>query len=103
MEIVSYSAGSSNAVLDRIRSRGLHANPEVVARVSEIVEGVRSGGDEALLHYTRELDGVKLEPRDLRVDHEFLERTATRADSRTLDFFRQALAILRTVHLRQLE
>src|SRR5262249_4457785 len=103
MEIVSYSAGASNAVLDRIRSRGLHANPEVVARVSEIVEGVRSGGDDALLHYTREFDGVKLEPRDLRVDHEFLERTAAGADSRTLDFFRRAIENIRTFHLHQLE
>src|SRR5262249_30994431 len=103
MEIVSYSAGASNAVLDRIRSRGLHANPEVVARVSEIVEGVRSGGDDALLHYTREFDGVRLEPRDLRVDHEFLERTAAGADSRTLDFFRRAIENIRTFHLHQLE
>ena len=66
MEIVIHNAGSANQVLERIRSRSLQMNPDLVARVTHIVESVRSGGDEALIHFTEQFDGVTLDPDKLR-------------------------------------
>lgn len=103
MHIVSYTTRSSCQVLDRIRSRGLQMNSELVARVAEIVEGVRSGGDEALLHYTKLFDGMSLRPEDLRVDPDSLKSVATRADSQTLNAFRRAIDNIRSFHINQLE
>jgi histidinol dehydrogenase len=103
MEIVAYKPNASNAALERIRSRTLQMNPELIARVAEIIEGVRAGGDEALIHYTEKFDGVILQPGEIRVDAEFIKEMAARADARTVDAFRQAIANIRAFHEHQRE
>jgi histidinol dehydrogenase len=103
MEIVTYKANTKNSALERIRSRSLQMNPELVARVTEIVEGVRAGGDEALIHYTEKFDGVALTPATIRVDADFIRQAASRADSHTIDAFRQAIDNVKTFHAHQKE
>jgi histidinol dehydrogenase len=103
MEIVSYKPNTTNAALDRIRSRSLHTHAELIARVAEIVDGVRAGGDEALIHYTEKFDGVTLAPNEIRVAPEFIREAASRADARTVEAFRQAINNIRAFHERQRE
>jgi histidinol dehydrogenase len=103
MEIVTYKANRKNSALRRIQSRALQVNPELVSRVTEIVEGVRAGGDEALIHYTSKFDGVELTPATLRVDPEFIQRSAAKAEARTVAAFRQAIANVKTFHEHQKE
>lgn len=103
MEIVIYKASLKKSALQRIQSRALQMNPELIARVTEIVEGVRAGGDEALIHYTSKFDGVELSAATLRVDQEFIQTAAAKADGRTVEAFRQAIANVRTFHARQKE
>ena len=103
MEIVVYRPDAASPALERIKARSLQMHPGLVAHVTEIVEGVRSGGDEALIHFTREYDGVSLKPSDLRVEAAFLKQAATRADRGTVDAFRKAIANITAFHQRQLE
>src|SRR5215216_2912313 len=103
MEIIDYKTGSRNDALDRIGSRSLQMNAELIARVAEVVEGVRAGGDEALIHYTEKFDGVQLKLNELRVDADFLRSAASRADSRTVEAFRLAIRNVRAFHERQME
>jgi histidinol dehydrogenase len=103
IEIVSYKAEAHCPALQRIRSRSLQLNPELVARVAAIVDAVRSGGDEALIYYTAEYDGVRLSPSEIRVAMESIEATARRADASTVEAFRQAIVNVRVFHDRQLE
>ena len=103
MEVISHKADGSNEQLRRIRSRSLHINSDLIARVSEIVEGVRSGGDEALINYTRRFDGIELKASELRVDTDFIRAQAARADSRVLEAFRQAIKNIRAFHGHQRE
>jgi histidinol dehydrogenase len=103
MEIVSYNPGTRNAALDRISSRSLQMNAELIARVAEVVDGVRAGGDEALIHYTREFDGVSLQSCELRVELDFIQSAARRTDSRTVEAFREAIRNIRAFHERQRE
>ncbi|HEY7544420.1 MAG TPA: histidinol dehydrogenase, partial [Blastocatellia bacterium] len=95
--------GETNAALNRIRSRSLHVNAELIARVAEIVEGVRAGGDEALIHFTKKFDGVALTSSEIRVDPDFLLATAARADACTVEAFRQAISNVRAFHMHQRE
>jgi len=62
-------AGSRRArrYLARLEARGGTAGAPVEARVRRIVAAVRRRGDRALLALTRQLDGVRLAPRQLRV------------------------------------
>jgi histidinol dehydrogenase len=103
MEVVSYKRGVTNEALDRINSRALQMNAEMIARVAEIVDGVRAGGDEALIHYTKKFDGVSLQPGELRVDTDSIRSTARRADSRAVEAFREAIQNIRAFHERQRE
>src|ERR1044071_3604996 len=103
MEIIAYKPNASSAALERIRARTLQMNPDLVARVAEIVEAVRTGGDEALIHYTEKFDGVRLRADEIRVDAEFIRATAARADQRAVEAFRQAIANVRAFHEHQRE
>jgi histidinol dehydrogenase len=103
MEIVNYKSDATNAALDRIRSRSLQMNSELVARVAEIVEGVRAGGDEAIIHYTEKFDGVVLDPADLRVDRDFIRTAAASVDARVVEAFRLAIQNIKAFHEHQRE
>jgi histidinol dehydrogenase len=103
MEIAIYKPDKPNAALERIRSRSLQMNPELIARVAEIVDAVRAGGDEALIHYTQQFDGVSLKPDELRVDARFIRDAASRADARAVEAFRKAIENVRAFHLHQRE
>ena len=103
MEIVSYNPGNSDRVLDRIRSRSLQMNPDLIARVTHIVDSVRSGGDEAVIHFTEQFDGVTLDPNQLRVDAEFIHEMASRTEPGLLDAFRRAVRNISLFHEQQRE
>jgi histidinol dehydrogenase len=103
MEVIVYKSDDSNEHLRRIGLRSLQMNPDMIACVNEIVEGVRSGGDEALIHYTRQFDGVELEAKKLRVDPDFIRAQAARADLRVIEAFRQAIKNIRSFHEHQRE
>lgn len=103
MEIATYEQGKPNAALDRIRSRSLQMNTELIARVAEIVDRVRAGGDEALIDFTKEFDGVSLNANEIRVDADFIRRSASRADRATVEAFRKAIRNVRDFHARQRE
>jgi histidinol dehydrogenase len=103
MDIVSYKPGVPSSALQRIHSRSLDMNPELVARVADIVEAVRTGGDDALIFFAKQFDGVALTPQTLRVEPDFIREAASRADTETVAAFRQALANIRAFHERQKE
>lgn len=98
-----YNPGEPNALLDRIRSRAIDMNAALIAQVSDIIERVRSTGDEALIQFSKQFDDVVLDPHELRVDLDFIRSTAAKADSRVIDAFRTAIGNVRAFHERQLE
>lgn len=103
METSDYKRGTRNPLLARILSRRVQSNRRLVARVAEIVEGVRAGGDEALIHYTEKFDGVLIDPRDLRVGPDSIRETARQADPRIIGAFQRAIRNVREFHERQRE
>ena len=60
-------SGRARRHLARLEARGGMAGAPVEARVRRIVAAVRRRGDRALLALTRQLDGVRLAPRELRI------------------------------------
>lgn len=103
IEIIAQDAAQRSRALDKIRSRSLAANAELIARVARIIEEVRAGGDEALLRYTREFDGVELAPEQIRLAAEEIRRAASKADPKTVRGFARAIKNVRDFHERQLE
>ncbi|MCI0487523.1 MAG: histidinol dehydrogenase [Blastocatellia bacterium] len=103
ISITTYKPGEKNEALDRIRSRSLQVHPELIAQVEEIVEGVRAGGDEAVIHYTKLFDNVELKPSELRIPPDFIRETAARAEPSTVEAFSRAVSNVRAFHERQRE
>ena len=103
MQITSYKSGELNPVLECIQSRALPLNSELVTGVTNIVDGVRNGGDEAVIDFTAKFDGVTLRPETLRVNRDELKRSASKADARVIDAFRVAIRNVRTFHEQQRE
>jgi histidinol dehydrogenase len=71
--------GDPAALVGELRAL-VPAPASVAAVVSEIIDRVRTGGDAAVLEYTRALDTRGADPRPLRVPGEVLDAAATRLE-----------------------
>ena len=82
------------------RSDGfLSASVREAARA--IVEGVRDGGDAALLDYTERFDGVR--PENLRVPGEEIENARDSLSAELAESFAYAIGNVRSFHRREME
>ncbi|MBC7105646.1 MAG: histidinol dehydrogenase, partial [Firmicutes bacterium] len=81
--------------------RGLPAAEGLAERVREIVELVRTGGDEALCRLTARFDGVDLVPERLRVGPEELAEAYRRVEADFLEAVRAARDRIAAFHRRQ--
>ena len=87
--------------LARLLGRMIARDASLLQQCSEIIDDVRRRGDEALIDYTRQFDGVELT--ELRISDEALRRSAEKADSRVVEALRLAIENVRTFHERQVE
>ena len=93
--------GRRRAKLAQIEGRSVALDAGLMSTVASIVEDVRRRGDAALVEYTERFDGVRLEPKELRVDVESLRRAAERADARVVEALREAIRRVRAFHERE--
>ena len=89
--------------LNQLLTRGVSFDSDLIAQVRFIIDDVRKRGDDALIDYTRRFDGVELEPEELQLDEEYLERDAASVSPDVLDALRRAIQNVRQFHERQLE
>ncbi|MFS0724711.1 histidinol dehydrogenase [Paenibacillus sp. 1P07SE] len=78
-----------------------YGTPEQNEAVARIVAGVRSEGDEALLRYTEEHDGMKLDAASLRVTPEEIQAAYSEVDEAFLTAIRAAAVNIRAFHEKQ--
>jgi len=88
------------ALRDRLRAGELTAKAQWADRdisriVREILDQVAADGDKALCALTRKLDGVSIEPGDLRVSTETIQQAQAAADPEFLALVRNAAANIR--------
>src|SRR5262249_52986257 len=101
--IVRAGTPAARRRLARLEARGAEGGARVERQVQRILRAVRTGGDPALLAFTRRFDGVALRPTSLRVPAAALagayrDQPATVRRDRAL-----AARRIRTFHLRQRE
>ncbi len=94
-------SGSKEAAerLKRIMSRSLTLDTDLMAKVTSIVNAVRSEGDAALLRFTQEFDGVRLSR--IKVSAEEIEKARAGVSEKILEIISEAAANVRTFHERQ--
>ncbi len=72
----------------------------VSATVAEIIENVRTGGDQAILSYNEKFDGVRLQ--NLRVTQTEMEEALAKVEPEFLGVLERSAANIRAFHQRQL-
>ncbi|HSE32355.1 MAG TPA: histidinol dehydrogenase [Pyrinomonadaceae bacterium] len=89
--------------LEKLLARGVSFDRELIQQVGRIIDDVRKRGDEALIDYTRQFDGVELQLEELRLSEESIERAAAGVDANVLEALRRAIRNVREFHLRQID
>ena len=83
-------------------NRGKENQEEVEALVRDILEGVRTRGDEALVEYAKRFDDVDLSPSQLRVPQEEIEEAYEMIPKEDLEALKLASERIESFHRRQL-
>jgi histidinol dehydrogenase len=82
-----------------LKRSGLHGSEAEIATVNTIIETVKKEGDQALVDYTQQFDGVELT--DLCVTKAELDNAYRHIDQPVLAAIRQAIANVRAFHEQQ--
>ncbi|GIN11986.1 histidinol dehydrogenase [Shouchella clausii] len=82
-----------------LKRSGLHGSEAEITTVNTIIETVKKEGDQALVHYTKQFDGVELT--DLRVTKAEWDNAYRHIDQPVLAAIRQAIANVRAFHEQQ--
>ena len=102
MKCINYTEDMTPSAIAAIVRRTTETSGLVREAVSEIIESVRTGGDEALKAWTEKLDGVRLE--NLRVTEAALESAVSdQVTDEDLRVLRTAVVHLKAYHEKQLE
>ncbi|MBC1571087.1 histidinol dehydrogenase [Listeria sp. FSL L7-1426] len=97
MKIVT---GTTAAILNELKTNTTTTtSQQVETAVKAIIEKVKTAGDQALLDYTSQFDGVKLT--ELRVPNADIQAATTKVDSAFLDALRQAKTNIESFHSKQ--
>src|SRR5437588_8257312 len=98
-----YELSSMNgAERSRLLRRAEIQIEELTERVRPILQSVRQRGDEALLEFTERFDRVQLTPDRLQVSRAEIEYAHQELDAAVREAIEQAIANVRTFHLKQM-
>lgn len=84
-----------------LQKRAGGVSDEIVSSVSDIISGVRTGGDRAVRKYTGKFDGLKIA--DLRLSPGEVKRYAGMADPGVVEALKTAAERIKLFHERQIE
>ncbi|PYS11849.1 MAG: histidinol dehydrogenase [Acidobacteria bacterium] len=101
MRIVDLSAELNLSEVDSLLASDVQQN--IDKTVHEIIEDIRSRGDEALCDYTKRFDEFELVPELMRVPEEDIQWFASDADDELVEILRQAAKNIREFHEQQTE
>lgn len=90
-------------LLVRLGQRSVGGDAALLSLVGDIIDAVRSRGDEALIEFAIRFDGIQLEASELQVSATALCESAERVDDNVLGAIREAIKNVRTFHERQKE
>lgn len=103
LKIIDMKKDGGAELYERLLSRNRMEAADVLEAVSQVIAGVRSRGDEALVGYTRRFDRVEIGVKDLKVTDEEISRAYKDVDPELLEVIRRARTNIRDFHEKQKE
>lgn len=101
MRIVKLTPESKNNILENLLKRSPNSYAQYESAVSEILNHVRSRGDEALFEYTKNFDRAEINAENIAVTQAEIEEAYEQVDSELLEVIRRALVNIRDYHAKQ--
>lgn len=101
MRIVRLEEKTRENILEGLLKRDPNHYPQYEETVQQIVEEVKTKGDEALFAYTEKFDKVKVSEADIRVTDEEVEEAFQKVDPALLEVMKKSMANIREYHQRQ--
>lgn len=92
----------SQAEREKLLKRSELDVSSALPKAVKIVADVQERGDEALLEYTRSLDGVRLDRKQLRVSEREIDSAYKQVDAKMVKAIKRAAAAIKKFHRRQL-
>ncbi|MDR3554215.1 MAG: histidinol dehydrogenase [Syntrophobacteraceae bacterium] len=102
IEIMKYPSERAERKISEIALRRPGADPEIEARVMEIIKAVKAEGDAAVMRYVRRFDAPGLKDGQLKVSEEEIEAACCEVDADFLSIIRTAIRNIEEFHKRQL-
>ncbi len=101
--VENYATNQGKDVLADLRDRFVLADSSCRLAVTDILDQVRSRGNEAIIEYTRKFDAPQMEMQQLRVTEQEFEQAAAEVDDGFMETLGFAAERIRTFHEREME
>lgn len=102
MRILELTESTRNNILENLLKRSPNNYGEYESIVKDIIEQVRSRGDEAVLEYTKRFDGCELTPETLEVTKEEIAEAYKALTPEFIEVLKKSTANIRAYHKKQL-
>ncbi len=101
MKIIELTKETTDNLLEELLQRSPNSYGEYESCVNEIIENVRTRGDEAVFEYTRRFDGADIDAEHILVTDDEIQQAYQEVDASLLDVIRKSLASIRSFHEKQ--
>ncbi len=101
MKIIELTKETTDNLLEELLQRSPNSYGEYESCVNEIIENVRTRGDEAVIEYTRRFDGADIDAEHILVTDDEIQQAYQEVDASLLDVIRKSLASIRSFHEKQ--
>lgn len=99
IKVVQGDRQTCQSFVEDLKSRVGQTSPEIEASVRDIIEAVRTGGDQAVKEFSKRFDGWT--PETLELSKEALEQAVAQRDPAFIGSLKKAAANIREFHQRQ--
>lgn len=101
MRIVKLTKETTTHILDKLLKRSPNSYSVYEGQVNEMIENVRTKGDEAVFAYTKQFDGALLDAQTLQVTKEEIAQAYEAVDPALLEVMIKSLKNIRDYHEKQ--
>jgi histidinol dehydrogenase len=102
MRILENRDKGFNRELDTMLAQRREETAGIEETVREIIDGVRIKGDEALIRYSRQFDGVEISPKEMEVPHKEWGKATKGMEQEALASLKRAAERIESFHRHQL-
>lgn len=102
MRIVELSGSTKQSILDNLLKRSPHNYSEYEETVNQIIQKVKTEGDEALFSYTRTFDKFPLSADNIKVTREEIDNAYEMLEPGLVDVLKESAENIRAFHTKQL-